>query len=334
MAERKESYPFGNNRTVRNRLLAIGKLVLAVAIIAAVGQRFYLDLLELDLNTLTIRPGWLILSGVLYVLGLGFSSAFWYRLLRIFGQRPQILATMRAYYVGQLGKYVPGKAWALLLRSVLIRGPDVHLGVAAITAFYEVLTTMAAGMLLAVCISIFQPPSIPGLTWSPLYAGLLLLLCLLALPLVPAIFNRLVSRLAARFQASASAKLSSLRTSTLAGGLVLTGAGWLLLSAGLWATLQGVLPEPPDLTPALGLQCAVSLSLAYVGGFLAIVVPGGVGVREVILRELLAGLAPTAHVALAVVVLRLVWTAADVIMAATLYGMPLLPNPVSSAKKE
>jgi len=333
MAERKEPYPFGNSRTARGRLLAIGKLILAVAIIAAVGRRFYLDLLELDRNTLTIRPGWLILSGALYVVGLGFSSAFWYRLLHTFGQRARMFATMRAYYVGQLGKYVPGKAWALLLRSVLIRGPDVHLGAAAITAFYEVLTSMAAGMLLAVCISIFQPPSIPGLVWSPLYS-VLLLLCLLALPLVPAIFNRLASRLASRFKASESSKLSSLRTGTLAGGLVLTGAGWLFLSAGLWATLQGVLPEPPGLTAALGLQCAVSLSLAYVGGFLAIVVPGGVGVREVILRELLAGLAPAAHVALAVVVLRLVWTAADVIMAAMLYGLPLLPNPVSSAKKE
>ena len=42
------------------------------------------------------------------------------------GQRPGGMATVRAYYIGQLGKYVPGKAWALLLRSVLIRGPQQH----------------------------------------------------------------------------------------------------------------------------------------------------------------------------------------------------------------
>jgi uncharacterized membrane protein YbhN (UPF0104 family) len=145
--------------------------------------------------------------------------------------------------------------------------------------------------------------------------------------------NRLVRRLAIRFQSSESTNLSSLRTGTLLGGLVLTSGGWLFMSAGLWATLQAVLPEPPALTPALGLQCVASLSLAYVAGFLAVVVPGGVGVREVILRELLAALAAPGYIALAVLVLRLVWTLADVVVAGTLYVLPLLPNPMSSAKK-
>src|ERR1700676_4468124 len=175
MAERKKPNPFGNDITTRSRLLAISKLLLALAIIVAVGRRFYLDLLELDLSTLSVRPGWLILSGLFYVLCLGGSAGFWYHLLHVFGQRPPLFTTVRAYYVGQLGKYVPGKAWALLLRSVLVRGPDVHMGIAAVTAFYEVMTTMAAGVLLAVCISIFQPPSIPGLPWRPLYSALLLL---------------------------------------------------------------------------------------------------------------------------------------------------------------
>jgi uncharacterized membrane protein YbhN (UPF0104 family) len=331
MSADKAADPFG--KSARNRLLALGKLVLAIAIIAAVGRRFYLDLLELDPSTLTVRPVWLVLSGVLYVLGLGFSVAFWVHLLRLFGQRPSVLTAVRAYYVGQLGKYVPGKAWALLLRGVLIRGPEVSLTVAAVTAFYEVMTTMAAGMLLAIGISVFEPPSIPGLTWRPLFS-VGLLLSLLGLPLVPAILNRLVSRVAARFQRTPSTHLSSLRTRTLAVGLVWTSGSWILMSAGLWATLQGVLIEPPELTAERGLQCTGALSVAYVAGFLAIVVPGGVGVREVILRELLAALAPAGEIALAVLVLRLVWTAADVLVAGVAYALPLLPNYASSAKKE
>jgi uncharacterized membrane protein YbhN (UPF0104 family) len=333
MAERKEADPFGSSGATRNRLLAAGKLLLAVAIMAAVGRRFYLDLLNLDLETVTIRPAWLVLSGVLYVLGLSFSVAFWVRLLRVFGQRPSIRAAVRAYYVGQLGKYVPGKAWALLVRSVLVRGPEVHMGVAAITAFYEVLTTMAAGVLLAVCIWIFQPPAIPGLAWSPLYS-ILLLFSLLGLPLVPAIFNRLVNGVAARFRGMESSKLSSLRTGTLAGGLVLTSGSWVLMSAGLWATLQGVLTHPPGLTPALALQCIASLSLAYVAGFLVLVVPGGVGVREVVLREFLAAFAPAGEVALAVLILRVAWTLADVLAALAAYALPLLPTSIPSTKKE
>ena len=44
---------------------------------------------------------------------------FWYRLLRQLGQRPTALAAVRAYYIGHLGKYLPGKACALLLRATL-----------------------------------------------------------------------------------------------------------------------------------------------------------------------------------------------------------------------
>src|SRR5262249_57797160 len=57
--------------------------------------------------------------------------------------------TLRAYYVGHLGKYLPGKAWALLLRADLVRPGGVRPGLAGLTAFYEVLTTMAAGALVA-----------------------------------------------------------------------------------------------------------------------------------------------------------------------------------------
>ena len=58
-----------------------------------------------------------------------------------------------------LGKYLPGKAWALVLRATLIRGPEVRLSVAGLSSFYEVLTTMAAGVLLAALLFGLQVPS-------------------------------------------------------------------------------------------------------------------------------------------------------------------------------
>jgi uncharacterized membrane protein YbhN (UPF0104 family) len=300
----------------------IGKLLLAVVILLAVGRRFYLDLLDLDFKTLSLRPGWLVLSGILYLLGLGFSAGFWHRLLWSFGEKPGRLAVIRAYYIGHLGKYVPGKAWSLLLRSVLIRPAGVRLGVGAITAFYEVLTTMAAGALLAAGIFLFQPPHVPGLEWNPVLTGLLLL-CLCGIPLLPGVFNRLVRRLAARFQNIESFRITPLRHATLAGGLLATSCGWVLMGVSLWTVQQAVLPDPPSLTvPVLAHQIA-SLSLAYVAGFLAIVVPGGIGVREFFLLELLKQGSNEPLIAVAVLVLRLVWTLAEVIMAAIVFWFPV-----------
>jgi uncharacterized membrane protein YbhN (UPF0104 family) len=312
----------------------IGKLLLALAIVLAVGRRFYLDLQNLDTSNLSLRPSWLVLSALLYVLALGFSAWFWNCLMVVFGAKPRGLGVIRAYYIGHLGKYVPGKAWSVFLRSALIQPFGLRLGVGAITGFYEVLTTMAAGALLAAAIFLFQPPEVPGLSWNPVFTGLLLL-ALLGLPLLPGVFNRLVSRLAARFQHVESFRLPPLGHETLASGLLATSCGWVLLGVSLWAMLQAVLPDPPELNGPLLAQLIASLGLAYVAGFLAIVVPGGIGVREIFLLELLGRHgSEEALYAMAILVLRLVWTATELVVAAIVYWFPVPLAKTPSTREE
>jgi hypothetical protein len=304
------------------------RVLLVLAILGSVGWRLARDLGELELGELSLRPGWLAVCGLLYVTGLGGSGFFWFRLLRVFDQQPAPLATARAYYLGHLGKYLPGKAWALLLRGTTVRGPGVGLGPAIITAFYEVLTTMAAGALLAAVLFACQPPAAVGLTWDPVLVGVLLL-ALVGVPLLPAVFNRLVGRLAARFRAVESLRLPSLRERTLVEGLALTACGWALLGLSLWAALQAILPEPGALTASTWAQYTAMVALAYVAGFLTLFMPGGVGVREVLLQVLLTPELAARHInapegvaAAAVLLLRLVWTAAELGLAALIYCFP------------
>lgn len=300
------------------------KLVVALAILILAGKRFYDDLRKVDLEELSLAPGWLLLSALLYLLGLGSSCLFWQRLLRHFGERPTVRCTVRAYFVGHLGKYVPGKAWALLLRGSLAREGGVGIGIAIMTAFYEVLTTMASAALLAAAIYCVQPPDvpeIPDLPWSPMLLGLFLL-ALVSVPLWPGVFNFMLRQLARRFESVAALNLREVRLRVLAEGLFITGCGWLLVGVSLWATLRGIVPETPALTPSVWLQCLAALGLAYVAGFLAIVLPGGVGVREFLLLHLLRPLGQEAPVAVAVLVLRLVWTAAELATAAIVYWLP------------
>src|SRR5262249_27330391 len=147
------------------KLWPVAKVLMLLAILAGVGLVFARILqnpqlqendplhrppLQILQDTLLhAQPAWLIGAAVLYLAGLGFSMYFWFRLLRALDQQPALPAMIRAYYIGHLGKYVPGKAWALLLRTTLAGGPGVRLSVAAMTAVYETLTTMAAGSLLA-----------------------------------------------------------------------------------------------------------------------------------------------------------------------------------------
>ena len=305
----------------------VGKALLALAILAGIGRQFYHNLTQLDLTELTLRPGWLVLSAGLYLLALGGSAWFWYRLLRTFGERPEAAATVRAYYLGHLGKYVPGKAWALLLRGNLVRGPGVRLGVAILSAFYEVLTTMASGALLAAVLFAVQPPAAAERGFHPVVIGVLLL-AMLGVPLLPGVFNRLVGRLAARFQQVESFRLPRLSGGTLALGLAVTGCGWLALGASLWAMVQAVVPDPYPLTPETWARSTAMVGLSYVAGFLAFMLPSGVGVREGVLEGFLAPelVCRVAHgpavATVTVLLLRLLWTTAELVMAAVVYWLP------------
>src|SRR5436309_3156788 len=158
----------------RRWLWPLCKTLLAVAILFFVGRQFYHDLDRLTWESFSVQPAWLVLSGMLYIAGLCFSAWFWQRLLYAVGERPRPVAIVRAYFIGHLGKYVPGKGWALLLRGTLIRGHEARLGPAILTAAYEVLTTMASGALVAALIFLILPPEIPDLEWNPFFTGLLL----------------------------------------------------------------------------------------------------------------------------------------------------------------
>jgi uncharacterized membrane protein YbhN (UPF0104 family) len=328
------------------------KALLAVAILVAIGRQFSRDLQRPELWKRSLRVEWLVLSGLLYLLGLGCSAFFWYRLLRMVGQQPAVPAVVRAYYLGHLGKYLPGKAWALFLRAGLVRSNQVRLGIATLTSLYEVLTTMAGGVLLAAILLPWQLPRSPPTTDLPVLRQLLaleapevsspdrkgillligLLMAVVGIPVIPAVFNRLVRRMTRTFPKAEAIQLPHLKVTALGQGLLLTACGWLLLGSSLWALLQAILSEPPAWSWTDWTRETGYLALAYVAGFVIIVVPSGLGVREFFLTLFLVPEVtplltprdgdPKATVILIVLLLRLIWTGSEVIMASIIYWLP------------
>jgi uncharacterized membrane protein YbhN (UPF0104 family) len=320
------------------------KAIVCLAILAAIARRFAIDLARPELWQRAVHPGWLALSGLLYLLGIGLSALYWRRLLGHLGTAPPLGRALRAYYLGHLGKYLPGKAWALWLRAEYVQGGGVGRALAALTAFYEVLTTMASGALVAAVLFALLGTAGPGpggadlrrllrLEWPE--AGVLgrdlavlLALALLAatgLPLLPPLFNRVVHRLSLPFR-NPDTPVPRIRLAHLAEGLALTALGWLLLGAALAAAVCGVLGAGLAWGGTSLARMPAVMSLAYVAGFVILVAPGGLGVREFFLTLLLApelaALAdldrPTARgsAVLTVLVLRLVWTTAELLLAA------------------
>jgi hypothetical protein len=328
------------------RAWPVVKAMLWLLILLLIGRQFARDLQRPELWQRPLHPGWMLVSGLLYQLGLGLSALYWVRLLGHLGARPPLGVALRAYYLGHLGKYLPGKAWALFLRAGLVRAHGVSLGLAALTSLYEVLTTMAAGVLVAAILFAalgtdagagLGMETLRHLLWleQPAEGGLqrpaavllsALLFVLLVVPLQPAIFNRLVHRMTLPFRERDAAELPRIRLRYLMEGLALTACGWLLLGASLAAALRGIVGDDWPWLDVRTARLPAIMGLAYVIGFVVLVAPGGLGVREFLLTLLLTpelvgvqGMdraEARATVVLTVLVLRLVWTAAELIVAA------------------
>jgi hypothetical protein len=341
------------------RWWSIGKVIIGAAILIFIGRHFARDLPPGEALKLLedCRPGWLVAAASLYIVGLAMSLWFWYRLLWQQKQRPGLLEAIRAYYLGHMGKYLPGKAWALALRAGLIKSDRVRLSTAVVTSLYEVLVTMAGAVLLAAVLTltwISSPDVHEAQVLHPLWRlfrltdpgpriiepDILLRLCailgaVVGCPVLPPIYNRLVARISLPFRRDTQEAATPIGWHSWSEGLAITACAWLILGLSLWSVIKSVLP---NFGFSFFFPCCVYLALAYVAGFVIVFVPSGLGVREFCLNVFLVqefiqhfGLDDRHALKIGVLVvwlLRVIWTAAEV---ATVSLICCLPRPGADA---
>src|SRR5262249_46954628 len=149
---------------------------------------------------------WLVLSGVLYLASILAPAVFWHRVLIHTGQQVGFGESLRAYYISQLGKYVPGKWMVILLRRVLLTRGKVENTVVAASVFFETFTNLALGAAIS---------TIVLLVWHTQQTMLIALAAgatlLLGAPTVPVLFEFLIRLLGVgRLNPTAGAKFRSL----------------------------------------------------------------------------------------------------------------------------
>ena len=190
----------------RKRLVLVLKSVFAVAVIVAIGWHFYslLSANPLRDRTLTIRLKFLLPAGVLYLAAHTLWGTFFWQLLRNQGGKISWFTGVRAYFVSQFGKYVPGKAWVILLRVVMLKSHGLSPAVVGVTGTYETLTSMAAGAMIGVW---FLPWS--GFTIEVGSGAWFGFMGVALLPMVLGVLNRLVSRVVKRYRGAGAMPLPS-----------------------------------------------------------------------------------------------------------------------------
>jgi uncharacterized membrane protein YbhN (UPF0104 family) len=293
------------------------KPALALLILVLVARHFarILSQPELDPYPFALRIPHLLPAAALYLGAHTCWAWFWVRLLRSQGAQVRFADGLRAYFVSQFGKYIPGKAWVILIRVGMLRGTAGGTPlVVGITATYETLTSMGAGAMLGMLLLPWV-----GVVPRELSDNFAIVITIAALPLVLGALNKLAARRIAKLRGPDAPPLPSPPLTLLLQGLLHGIFGWCLLGLGLGFAIQAVAVEPPAPTLDSYLADTGAMALAYVAGFFVLVAPGGLGIRELVLQYALsprfeAALEPKLAAAQAVVVslvLRLTWTVAE-----------------------
>ncbi len=295
------------------------QLAVLALVLWFLADRVYRDLQQPQLARWNIRPGWLFPAGMAYAAGLLPCAWFWRRVLRQLGYPVPWLPLLRAYFWGHLGKYVPGKALVVVLRTAALRPEGVPARVAVVTVFYETLTMMAFGAAVAVVLLGWLEfhgtgtDSARGHRWLlgvGLGCGLLALV-----PTLPGVFRRLAGLLWPGEREGQLPPLEQLGWGTLLAGHLAMLLTWTMLSLSTLGVLKSLRPEVP--WPVLWGHwpaAAAATSLAVVAGFLSLI-PGGLAVREAVIVALLDPVLGSTGALVLAVLLRVVWLVSEAVVS-------------------
>lgn len=310
--------------------IALAKLLVVALLCWFIYRAFIEGNQTLGAHSWHVEPAWLVLSGALYLLGILPSAIFWHRVLIHTGQQVKLGEAVRAYYVSQLGKYVPGKWMVILLRRMLLRTSGLENTVVAASVFFETFTVMAAGSAVA---------ALSLLIWYPqhllLIAAALGAILLMGLPTVPVFFQALMRMLGVgKLNPTAASRFSHLGWRMIASGWAAVSFGWVLQGMGLWATLRALGAIEGGPTSDLPLH-TTAVALGVVAGFVS-QIPGGLVVREWVSGELLEPVYGPSVALVSTIIFRLVLLVSELAISIILYlaGWRRRREPVAAVEVE
>ncbi|MBO0830932.1 MAG: flippase-like domain-containing protein [Actinobacteria bacterium] len=225
-------------------------------------------------------------------------------LLRSLGSPLPYSAAAKVVFIGQLGKYLPGKVSSLVASMELGRAYQVPRSRSASALVLQLLVGVVTALIAAVVTLPFVRGSLPS-WWAVLAVPVVLAL------LYPRVLNGIISLL---LRVARQPPLEKpLTVSALVRPMAWFMVSWLLYGLQIWI-LAVTLGSPPGKT---ALVAVGGFAVAWAAGFVIVFVPAGVGVRDFLLLGVLTPLWP-AHSGDALVVVlasRLITTVADLACA-------------------
>jgi glycosyltransferase 2 family protein len=268
---------------------SVGLAIVTVAVVRLARNWEELRQQRLDWE---LRPAYLaaalLLTWAMYAVLIG----VWRAVLRSWGAPIGGYTAARIWTISSLGKYLPGKVWAIAGMAVMAQRAGVPPWAATGAAVLLQALSIAAGAAVVGVTGLAPLESAypwlrPALIVIALASGAGIAL-LLWRPFTDRLF---------RLAGVVPERVASPRPMTLLAAFAANLVAWVGYGGSLWLLARGVLPETAlDLPVAIG-----AFTASYLAGFLALIAPGGLLVREGTLFLMLQGaVGPAAAAALAI----------------------------------
>jgi uncharacterized membrane protein YbhN (UPF0104 family) len=247
--------------------------------------------------------GWMVLYGFT-----------WKVLLGTLGESISLFNSISVLAVSQVGKYVPGKLWFTVGRMYLAKKHRVSEAKTAVSTVMEIaLSLLAAIMLFGIAVALVPRSLVPSRAY---YAFALIPICILAVypPLLSRLTNFVLRRLR---QPAVEIKVSFAQTAGVLGLYLLM---WVVQGCGCYMLVSSFYPLAVTKLPMV----AGAFALSWILGFVVLVSPAGLGVREGVFTFALKMVVPEPVAIIAALFSRLWITAAEGLLAVV---FALLPKP-------
>jgi uncharacterized membrane protein YbhN (UPF0104 family) len=247
----------------------IAQIALTAVVVALVARKLVQEWGAVRAALEHAHPNWLALvaSAVIVLATYALLIETWRVLLRGWEHDIPYLDAARIWTISNLGKYLPGKVWAITALVVMTRRYGVSAAEGAATSVLLTLINTIVGFVVAIVAgaALLQLP--PVLVVIVAVLAMAVLASPAALPKIGVLAGRLFGR---------TIVLRPLPHRVLLISAVLTAVAWMMYGIAFRLFVLGVLGVAPG---ALRDYVAVFAG-SYLLGFVAIFSPAGVGVRE------------------------------------------------------
>ena len=245
-----------------------------------------------------LRPGLLVVSGVLVLVYYLLSALVWWSILRASGLPAARRSTVATWAKSILARYLPGNVFMFLSRAWMSHRQGLDIDRVTAGMVYEQVLNVAGALVVTAALFPFWHYERSDTAWA------LLAIPIIVVALHPRVFAPLAARLLRALHRPPLTRVLSFRA--VLGLLVVFAGLWLVAGLAMWTLAAAV----TDVTAAAYPEITAGFAIAFVAGMVVFFVPSGLGVREGVLAAATATVFASGGVALAWALLARLWQTA------------------------